>query len=93
MFLGAGIGANGSTGRAYQIVSVIANILLYIAPIFFLVTLTIGMMCILKRTMLRKNTAVSARPREKYPTVLFLIATVMFVMFLLFVGAIMSAME
>lgn len=93
MFTGAGIGANGATGRAYQVIAVIANVLLYVAPIFFLVTLTIGLMCILRRTMAGKNTAVSARPKEKFPTILFLIAIVMFILFLLFVAAIMSTME
>ncbi len=93
MFLGAGIGEGGSTGKAYQVVAVIANVLLYVAPIFFLVTLTVNMMCILKRMMLKKDTAVSTRPKEKYPIVPFLMAVGMFVMFLLFVGAIMTAME
>ena len=88
MFLGAGIGEGGSTGKAYQVVAVIANVLLYVAPIFFLVTLTVNMMCILKRMMLKKDTAVSTRPLE-----MRFANPVLFVMFLLFVGAIMTAME
>lgn len=92
MFIGAGMGANNVTGTPYRIIATIANILLFVVPIVYMVVLTSGLMCFLKRTMFGRNTAIGQRnlSKEKFPTLFFVGASILFALFFIFVMAIMK---
>lgn len=80
-----------TTGVLYKIVLNGANILLYVTPIAFIITFSLGMICIFKRFLIARDRSVGKKVTGKFPMVLFLIAMVLFILFIAFITAIMTA--
>ncbi len=92
MVAAANAEALGLPSIVYQFFVVGANVLLYLIPVAYLFVFGFGMSSVLKRAVNKKGRMVVARrPEEKFPLFSFITANVLFVVFLVFVAAIMTS--
>lgn len=73
-----------------QIMVVGANAFLFTIPILFLIIFGFGMVSIFKRTLNNQNHSIK-KPVEKFPALWFILAIVCFVLYYMFVGAILAS--
>lgn len=79
------------SGALYKIFIVVANLLIFLVPIVFMVIFVLGMTVMLRTIMTKQTRIVGSKKTEKLPMAYFLISIICFIIYFIFVSAIFSA--